>query len=122
MSGTKDFTPKTQSEEASKCLTDDEIIRFFEACKNTRYNELFQILLHTGMRIGEACALEWADINFEDKTIHVYKTLNRVKVYYDENGDELDSSLYVIQITTPKKPASNRIIPMNEEVIEVTRV
>lgn len=33
------------------------------------------IVLYTGMRRGEACALRWSDISFEDSTINVERTL-----------------------------------------------
>lgn len=117
-SSVKDFTPcDREDEEERKCLTDDEIDRFFDVCKNTRYQELFLILLHTGMRIGEACSLEWKDVDFEKGFIHVRKTINRTKVYYDKNGNKLKNPKEQILITTPKKKASYRDIPMNEEVI-----
>lgn len=76
--------------------------RFLEACKNTRYFELF-FLLHTGLRIGEALALEWCDLDFKRKKIRVYKTLNRVTKYYDSKGNKLSERYSTVQITTPKK-------------------
>ena len=36
---------------------------------------LFRILEGTGMRIGEALALQWKDINFESREIHVHRTM-----------------------------------------------
>ena len=39
--------------------------------KNTRYYELFYIILNTGMRIGEITALCWSDIDFEKGTLAV---------------------------------------------------
>ena len=47
------------------------------------------ILLHTGLRIGEALALEWCDLDFKHEKLRVYKTLNRVTKYYDLKGNEL---------------------------------
>ena len=54
----------------------EEIKTFLDAAKNTRYYELFYIILNTGMRIGEITALCWSDIDFECRRIRVYKTLN----------------------------------------------
>ena len=67
------------------------------------------------MRIGEACALEWKDVDFDKEQIVVYKTLNYTKIYYDDHGKRLSEPYYTVQITTPKRTASNRIIPMNKQ-------
>lgn len=63
-------------EDESKILQPEEIKTFLDAAKNTRYYELFYIILNTGMRIGEITALCWSDIDFECRRIRVYKTLN----------------------------------------------
>ena len=34
-------------------------------------------LLHTGLRIGEALALEWCDLDFKHEKLRVYKTLKQ---------------------------------------------
>ena len=77
----------------------------------------FLILLHTGLRIGEALALEWCDLDFKHEKLRVYKTLNRVTKYYDSKGNELPERYSTIQITTPKKSASNRKVPLTDAVI-----
>lgn len=56
----------------------------------------FTTLFWTGMRIGELLALTPADINFEEKTISISKSYQRIK-----RKDV---------ITPPKTPKSNRII------------
>lgn len=44
---------------------------------------LFETLVHTGMRLGEALALEWADVRFTEGVIRVERgmTAGRVKSY-----------------------------------------
>lgn len=88
------------------------------AASRDRYEELFLILMHTGMRIGEVLALQWRDVNFDEKYLRVYKTLNRVKLYYDKQGKKLAEPYYVTQITSPKKKKSVRIIPLPDIAIE----
>ena len=112
----KSFKPVKQVEKTEKCLTEREIQLFFEAMEDGRYVEVFRILLHTGMRSGELCALEWDDIDTDTGLIRIYKTLNRITKYYDESGMKLEKPEHVIQITTPKREASNRYIPMTDEV------
>lgn len=111
-----DFKPVKNPEAENQCLSDEEIDVFFSAAENARYKEIFYILLHTGLRSGELCALEWDDIDTKNGFIHVYKTLNRITKYYDKNGFKLKEPLHVIQITSPKREASNRYIPMTDEV------
>ena len=103
-------------EDESKILQPEEIKTFLDAAKNTRYYELFYIILNTGMRIGEITALCWSDIDFECHRIRVYKTLNRTTIYFDEGKNRLEKPESVKQITTPKKKASYRWIPMTEGV------
>ena len=67
------------------------------------YYIAFVLALHTGMRIGEVLALQWDDINFKNKTIHVQRTLTLVDGKYE--------------LGETKTEASNRIIPMTEELM-----
>lgn len=112
-----DFKPVKKSKEETKRLTEEEISLFFSAAQNVRYAEIFYILLHTGLRSGELCALEWSDIDIESRTIHIYKTLTRITKYYDNNGMKLQHPIQEIQITTPKQESSNRYIPLSENVM-----
>lgn len=105
-------------DERENCLSTNESHRFLETIDGNRYWELFLILMHTGMRIGEALALQWRDINFNEKYLRVYKTLNRVKLYYDKQGKRLDEPYYVTQITSAKKKKSTRVIPLPDIAIE----
>lgn len=47
---------------------------------------LFLLLLRTGMRIGEALALQWDDIDFNGRFIHVQRGLSRKKIETPKNG------------------------------------
>lgn len=61
---------------------------------------------HTGLRIGELCALRWEDIELEDGVVHVRRTLQRIKAY--ENG----KSVSKVVLSTPKSAQSLRDIPL----------
>lgn len=71
----------------------------------------FGILLtiHTGLRIGELCALKWSDINFDIQTLHVNKTM--IRTYTKEDGSKLN-------VTSPKSRASIRTIPLNKWIMQ----
>lgn len=71
----------------------------------------FGILLaiHTGIRIGELCALKWSDINFDCQLLHINKTMSRL--YTKKYGSRL-------VITSPKSKASIRTIPLNKWIMQ----
>ena len=56
--------------------------------------------------------------NFEKGYIDVYKTLNRTPISYDEHGNKLEEHYYTVQITTPKKAASVRKVPLLKVVAD----
>lgn len=65
-------------------FTPNELITFEECMikevkrTNTlKWKTIFLLLAYTGMRKGEALALEWDDINFEQESIRINKTLTR---------------------------------------------
>lgn len=70
----------------------------------------FGILLciHTGLRIGELCALQWKDFDLMNKTLKVDKTM--IRTYTKLDGSKL-------RITQPKSRSSNRIIPLNSSIM-----
>lgn len=71
----------------------------------------FGILLtiHTGLRIGELCALRWSDINFDAQLLHINKTM--IRTYTKEDGSKLN-------ITAPKTRSSIRTIPLNKWIMQ----
>ena len=36
------------------------------------------LCLNSGLRIGELCALQWTDIDFKNRVIHITKTMQRI--------------------------------------------
>ena len=59
-------------------LTEEQQARFMEFVSCHRFykyhKNLFTYLFGTGCRVGEACALCFQDINFDDNYITIYKT------------------------------------------------
>ena len=56
-------------------LEADQRARFLAHAKGRR--PLFEFLAHTGLRIGEALGLTWADIDYEQAVIRVHRQLSR---------------------------------------------
>ena len=73
------------------------------------------LILNTGMRIGEALALEWSDIDFKNKTLKVNKTLTMAKER-DEKGEVVGKNKKTFSDIT-KTESGNRIIPLNDMAI-----
>lgn len=61
-------------------LTAEELPKFLELFtkKYSAFNTIILVLLHTGMRSGECLGLQWEDIDFEQRKIHIRHTLTDV--------------------------------------------
>lgn len=69
--------------------------------------------LYTGVRIGEICALKIGDISFDDKVVHIDKTMQRIQNFSDtENKTD-------IIISSPKSECSIRDIPIPQFIIDI---
>ena len=66
---------------------------------------LYKFLLATGCRINEALALHWSDIDLNNATVNITKTLNHLG-----------------EINSPKSEASYRTIDIDPQTIEVLKV
>lgn len=96
-----------------KYLEKDQLLKFLEfTYKNGPYQDYakFHLMAYTGMRIGELHALKISDINIENKTISITKTLYTSKKI---NGKY---SLY-----TPKTKSSKRIITIDDVTVNVIK-
>ena len=88
-----------------KTLKKEELTAFLEETKKFDCYEFYYLELTTGMRLGEICALEWDDLDIENKTISVNKSVRR------ENGK--------IVISTPKTKNSVRTIKLCDECVNL---
>jgi integrase len=59
-------------------MTPDQVRLLLLAARPSRYALLFELLVNTGLRRGEALALHWSDIDFDEKWLRVRGTLARV--------------------------------------------
>ncbi|APC65606.1 site-specific integrase [Salimicrobium jeotgali] len=101
------------NKEAIKYLEKHELAAFLHMAKTKglTYDELFfSLLAYSGMRIGEMLALKWKDINFNESTINITKTL------YNPKNREKE-----FQLLTPKTRGSVREIKMDEDIMSLLR-
>lgn len=68
----------------------------------------------TGIRIGELCALQRKNIDFENSVLHINATLQRL-----ENPDGKPKTIIVI--TEPKSKSSIRDIPIPDYLIDIIK-
>ncbi|EGP5127921.1 site-specific integrase [Enterococcus faecium] len=96
-----------QYKEFDNFYSKDELLEFLNFTKNNFEHQrfiFFHLLAFTGIRRGEALSLTWNDINFEEKYLHVSKTLTK-----GENGRFL--------IHPPKTKASFRKIFLDNQTL-----
>ena len=69
--------------EPKVALTEEQVRQVLDIARNSRYELLIHLLFKTGMRVNEAVALTWNDVEITNNRtlIHVTKTLSR-----DEDG------------------------------------
>lgn len=91
------------------------IVEYYNSSHYYRISPIFIFLANTGLRIGEALALNHEDIDYENKTVNINKTLSRVKIREDLPEDSEQSYEYII--TDPKTNTSNRIVDLNNTAI-----
>ncbi|MEK4305894.1 site-specific integrase [Oceanobacillus sp. FSL K6-0251] len=81
--------------------TIDEFKQFIQEADELLFRTLFMVLFYGGLRKGEALALTWKDIDFDNNTIDINKT-----VYHN-------------RVTSPKNESSNRKIKMPQHTMKL---
>ncbi len=83
----------------SKALTEEELRTFLNALPQ-EWRLFFEFLTHTGLRIGEAVALTWADLDTTTRRVRVRRRLYRGR------------------FDTPKSRYANRAVPLSDNLLE----
>ncbi|KGO22239.1 hypothetical protein Q757_09470, partial [Oenococcus alcoholitolerans] len=103
---------KAPVKDSVKFYDKEQLIKFLTSAYNlyakdhySRY-VFFRLLAFTGMRKGEALALQWSDINLISKTLSISKTLTTVA-----SGEIVSNQ--------PKTQAGNRIITLDDDMVAV---
>src|SRR3712207_2315103 len=80
-----------------------------EAARGNRLEALYVLAVHTGMRRGELLGLKWGDVDLENTTVRVRRTLTRT-----DNGRRL-------ALGEPKMKNSRRTVRLTQRAVEVLR-
>lgn len=96
---------RADKEIKARALSLEEQNVFFDYCKNTFYDNLFNVAVNTGLRPGELFALNVDDIDFDNGCINVDKTLVYQKYLTDDRKE--------FHLEPPKTKQSYRKVPIN---------
>ena len=96
-----------ENKKQMRVLSIDEQKRLNEYLINDMDIHKFGVLLalHTGIRVGELCALKWNDVSYN--SLYINKTMMRVKCAPGKTK---------IIVAPPKSASSIRVIPFSEEL------
>lgn len=107
----KVIKPKSrQTQRKGNFLTKEELKEFLKLAQTTTLSYFFplvHLMAYTGLRQGEALALKWSDIDFENKKITVNKTAVRIKEKQT--------------IQTPKTKNSKRVISIDPATLSILK-
>lgn len=88
-----------------KFLERDELKTLLAGLNEKHWKNLTQLLALSGLRIGEAQALRYSDLDIKNRLIHVHLTLSRLSK----------------DVTTPKTSDSVRDVYMQDELLRLCR-
>lgn len=93
--------------EKKEALTIDVQKKFLEAVVGYSYENQYRFVLQTGLRTGELIGLKWEDIDLENRTMKIQRTMEyRYKV-----GEW--------RVGPPKSKSGYRTIPLTNEAIRI---
>lgn len=104
--------PKTERKQAEK-ISDTEQKKLVSHLKANMSLTAFGILLSLfiGLRIGELCGLKWEDVDFQNKILHIRRTVQRIS---SANGNRKTK----IVISAPKSAPSFREIAIPDALMK----
>ena len=91
-------------------------------CMYGNASKLLVLIMYTGLRVSEACALRWEDVDIANKTLRVKSSLSKVKersIDRQALKNEDGTSKYSIISKTPKTGNSIRTIPLPRRAVEI---
>ncbi len=76
-------------------LTKEEVKSLIDSVDNEKHKLLLRLMVSSGLRVGEAISLKIADINFDERLLHVksYKGKERLTILSDKSINDLKEYL-----------------------------
>ena len=85
-------------------------------------SKLIVLIMYTGMRVSEACALRWCDVDLQNNVIHVSSSLSKVKARTKDKEqlkNENRTAKYKLIVKQPKTENGIRKIPLPYRAVEM---
>lgn len=95
--------------EKKEALSVDIQKQFLESAKGQSYENQYRFILQTGLRTGELVGLKWKDIDFEEKTLKIERSME----YRYTTG--------AWRVGEPKSKSGYRTIPLTDEAIRILK-
>lgn len=104
--------PKVEKKQIKK-ISDIEQKRLISYLRENMSLAAFGILisLFMGLRIGELCGLKWSDVDFQNKILHIKRTVQRIS---SDNGSRKTKVI----ISTPKSETSFRSVAIPDFLMD----
>ncbi len=99
-----DMGKPSQKKEA---LTIDVQKKFLEQATGQSYENQYRFILQTGLRTGELVGLKWNDVDFENRTVKIQRSM------------EYRHSVGVWRVGEPKSDSGYRTIPLTDEAVRI---
>jgi len=124
--GIVNFNPVSRTEKPKKYELDktqvqppwtkEELKKALETAKGTEFEAFLALALATGMRRGELLGLKWTDVDFENMTISIERTM------YHQSIIQPDGTTQRSEVVRPPKTASSRRVnQLTPGVVEVLK-
>jgi integrase len=97
-------TPAGAAKESKALLNPYQVKALLEAASESRFESLYVVAIHTGLRRGELLGLKWADVDLEAGTLTVRRSL-------DVDGT----------FKTPKNRAARRTLRLTPRALEALK-
>ena len=98
-----------KSSDKKEALTIETQKKFLEGATGQSYENQYRFILQTNLRTGELVGLKWEDIDFENKTLTIQRSMEfRYKV-----GEW--------RVGPPKSKSGYRTIPLTDEAIRILK-
>ena len=103
--------PTEKKEKKKQVFTVDEQALFIETIKGHKLETFFLVALSTGLRLGELLGLKWSDIDFDNHTLTVNRSVRRGYIFDDQDNKHRETFEQI-----PKTENAFRTVPIVSNV------
>ena len=99
-------TSPSARQERVKAMTREQLAAFLEACRSHSHGHIrrlypfFLVMARTGLRVGEALALQWADVGWTARSLRVERGFSggRLETPKSGHGRDVDLSAQTVEV------------------------